>query len=341
VGDDASMTVPAHRRTTHSPINESATDETPARRAERLARISVPASTQQGLVTRRQLRDAGWSSHQVDHEIRYGRWASHSTTVVALQTGPLSAEQLPWLGVLHAGSGSALTHATATEQAGLRWHRQDNLVHVMTAKGDLVPALDGFFFHQTRRPFQRWLDPDACPARIRLEHAACLQAERQRGARVAIGLVAAVVQQGLSTAERMERAAAQIRKLKHGRVLQLALGDIAGGAESFAEIDVGRLCEESGLMAPTRQSVRLDKEGRRRYLDCEWRLADGRRIALEVDGGFHRSTEHWWRDMRRERAIVTGGTQVLRCSSFELRISPDDIVEDLRLIGVPVRRTAA
>jgi hypothetical protein len=273
--------------------------------------------------------------------IAFGRWASHSTTVVALQTGPLSAEQLPWLGVLHAGSGSALTHASATELAGLRWQRPDDLVHVMTSKGDLVPPLHGFFFHQTRRPFQRWIEPDAFPPRLRLEHAACLLAERQRGARAAIGLLAAVVQQGLSTTEPLERAAGEIRKLRHGRVLRLALGDIAGGAQSFAEIDVGRLCEESGLMAPTRQSIRLDKEGRRRYLDCEWRFVDGRRIALEVDGAFHLTTEHWWRDMRRERAIVIGGTQVLRCSSIELRVSPDDVMEDLRLIGVPARRTAA
>ena len=299
------------------------------------------ASTQQGLVTRRQLRDAGWSPHQVDHEIAYGRWAGVSTTVVALQTGPLTAAQLPWLGVLHAGSGAALTHATATEQAGLRWHRQNDLVHVMTPKGDLVPALRGFFFHQTRRPFQLWLDPDASPPRIRLDHAACLLAERQRAPRAAIGVVAAVVQQGLSIPARLEQASLQIRKLRHGRVLRLALGDIAGGAQSFAEIDVGRLCEEAGLMAPTRQSIRLDKEGRRRYLDCEWRLADGRRIALEVDGAFHLGTDHWWRDMRRERALVVGGTQVLRCSSIELRVSPDDIVEDLRLIGVPARSRAA
>ncbi len=299
------------------------------------------AGDQAGLVTRRQLRDAGWSAHQVDHEIVYGRWASHSTTVVALQTGPLSATQLPWLGVLHAGSGSALTHATATELAGLRWHRDDDLVHVMTMKGDLVPPLRGFSFHQTRRPFQLWVEPGSSPPRIRLEHAACLQAERQRAPRVAVGVVAAVVQQGLAAPPQLEQASLQIRKLRHGRTLRLALGDITGGAQSFAEIDVGRLCEEAGLMAPTRQSVRLDKEGRRRYLDCEWRLADGRRIALEVDGAFHLSTEQWWRDMRRERALVVGGTQVLRCSSIELRVRPDDIVEDLRLIGVPARRQAA
>lgn len=340
MGDDASMTtVPSHRRTTHSAADGSATGD--SHRAARLARISEVASTQQGLVTRRQLRDAGWSPHQVDHEIAYGRWANHSSTVVALQTGPLSAAQLPWLGVLHAGCGSALTHATATEIAGLRWHRRDDLVHVMTPKGDLVPALRGFFFHQTRRPFERWLDPEASPPRLRLEHAACLLAERQRGPRAAIGVVAAVVQQGLSTTGPLDRAAGEIRKLRHGRVLKLAIGDIAGGAQSFAEIDVGRLCEESGLMAPTRQAVRLDKEGRRRFLDCEWRLADGRRLALEVDGAFHLTTEHWWRDMRRERAIVAGGTQVLRCSTIELRLSPDDVIEDLRRVGVPARRTAA
>ncbi len=35
-----------------------------------------------------------------------------------------------------------------------------------------------------------------------------------------------------------------IRKLRHGKTFELVLDDIAGGAQSFAEIEVGRLCEE-------------------------------------------------------------------------------------------------
>ena len=128
-----------------------------------------------------------------------------------------------------------------------------------------------------------------------------------------------------------------IRKLRHGKTFGLVLGDIAGGAQSFAEINVGKVCAEAGLTPPDRQVVRLDKEGRRRYLDCVWVLPDGRVIVLEVDGSFHAEVRAWWKDMKRERAVVVQGDTVLRCSSMELRLEPNDVIADLRAIGVPSR----
>lgn len=263
-----------------------------------------------------------------------GRWQQLATTVVALQTGPLSERQRRWLGVLHAGQGAVLSHLTACLEAGLRWTAATS-IDVLTPKGDLVAPLPGFTFHQTRRPYAYWVDPDASPPRLRVEHAAMLTAERDRSIRRGIGLVAAVVQQELSTPDRLMTAASQIRKLRHGAHLKLALGDIAGGAQSFAEIDVGRLCDDAGLRRPDRQVLRRDRDGRRRYLDCEWRLADGRVVVLEIDGSFHMRTEHWWRDMQRERSVVLSGRAVLRCSSVEIRLAPWEIVRDLVDIGVP------
>ena len=238
--------------------------------------------------------------------------------------------------MLHAGAGSVLTHLTAVRSAGLKWSGDDT-IDVMTPKGDLVEPLDGFFFHQTRRPYQRWVRPVPGPPRLPLEHAALLTAERDRSLRRAIGLLAACVQQGLTTADRLILTKPQIRKLRHGHELELALGDIAGGAQSFAEIDVGNLCEEADLTAPTRQSIRLDADGRRRYLDCEWVLKDGRVVVLEVDGSFHLQVDNWWRDMKRERAVVLSKSTVLRCASVELRLEPWAVVADLRRAGVPSR----
>jgi very-short-patch-repair endonuclease len=86
-----------------------------------------------------------------------------------------------------------------------------------------------------------------------------------------------------------------------------------------------------------RQVVRLDKEGRRRYLDCVWVLPDGRVVVLEVDGSFHAEVRAWWKDMKRERAVVVQGDTVLRCSSMELRLEASDVLADLRAVGVPSR----
>lgn len=287
------------------------------------------------MVTFAQLRELGFSRHRVESEIRLDRWTQVAPTVVVLQNSALTRSQALWLGVLHAGPTSVLTHLTACLQGGLRWVSSDSLIHVLTAKSDDVSPLPGIRFHQTRRPYLDWRYRGEGVPRLGLDHAALLTAERDRSLRRGIGLLAAVVQQGLSTADRLVASSTDIRKLRHGAELRLALGDIAGGAQSFAEIDVGRLCRERGLQPPRRQRVRTDASGRRRYLDCEWILPDGRVVVLEIDGSFHMRVEHWTRDMKRERAEVISGRTVLRCSSIEVRLQPGEVLDDLQSVGVP------
>ena len=292
-------------------------------------------------MSRGQLRSLGWSDSQIDHEIKYGRWHTPSWGVVALQNATLSYDQRLWLGVLHAGDGAVLTHLTGCRRAGLEWKGDDETIHVLTAKGDLVPPIDGFFFHQTRRPYRRWVRPTPSgPPRLPIEYAGLLAAERDRHVRRAIGLLAACVQQRLTTADRLLDTQPRIRKLRNGAVFAVALGDIAGGAQSFAELDIGQLCERARLAQPVRQAVRKDLDGRRRYLDCEWELPDGRLVVLEVDGSFHLKVGNWWRDMKRERAVVLSNSTVLRCASIELRLEPWEVMADLRRAGVPHSSTA-
>jgi hypothetical protein len=319
--DDLSLTTPVGPQTN---------------RSERLVGVASLAEAQERVVSRVQLRSLGWTDGQIDHEIAFGRWHAPAWGVVALQNAPLTYDQRLWLGVLHAGDGAVLTHLTSCRRAGLEWRGDEETIHVLTPKGDLVDPMDGFFFHQTRRPYHRWVQPLASgPPRLRIEHAALLTAERDRFVRRAVGLLAACVQQRLTTADKLLIVKPQIRKLRNGAFFELALGDIAGGAQSFAEIDVGLLCERAGLAQPLRQAVRLDTDGRRRFLDCEWELPDGRVVVLEVDGSFHLKVGNWWRDMKRERAVVLSRSTVLRCASIELRLEPWEVVADLRRAGVP------
>jgi len=305
-------------------------------RAVRLANLAPLAQQQEGVVSRRQLRALGWTDNQIDHEIKFGRWHAPARGVVALQNAPLTYDQRLWLGVLHAGDGAVLTHLTSCRRAGLEWKGDEDTIHVLTVKGDLVDPIEGFFFHQTRRPYGRWVRPvPSGPPRLPIEHSALLAAERDRYVRRAVGLLAACVQQRLTKADRLIGTARQIRKLRHGAIFLPLLDDIAGGAQSFAEIDVGRLCARAGLAQPTRQAVRTDNDGRRRYLDCEWQLPDGRLVALEVDGSFHLQVGNWWSDMKRERAVVLSRTTVLRCATIELRLEAWEVMADLRRAGVP------
>jgi very-short-patch-repair endonuclease len=65
------------------------------------------------------------------------------------------------------------------------------------------------------------------------------------------------------------------------------------------------------------------------------KLKDGRRVVLEVDGAHHLDVGSWQVDMRRERGLVVGGSQVLRATAIELRVEPALVVADLQAIGVP------
>jgi hypothetical protein len=147
--------------------------------------------------------------------------------------------------------------------------------------------------------------------------------------------VAAVVQQGLCTADDIEREMRYVGRVRHKAHLREAIRDIRGGAQALSEIDLARLCRRFGLLEPDRQVKRTDQHGRLRYLDAEWELADGRRVVLEVDGSHHLDVGSWQADMRRERGVVIGGANVLRATAVEIRVEPRQIVDDLLAIGVP------
>ncbi|MEJ7774814.1 MAG: hypothetical protein WKF72_08365 [Nocardioidaceae bacterium] len=308
-----------------------------ATRETRLLAIRDLSERQARVVRRDQLRARGWTRHQVAHEINYGRWHELSTEVIALQNAPLTYAQQLWLGVLHAGAGAALSHCTTLKCNGLeRW--EPELFDVLCPKSQAPDPLEGFFFHESRRDYTPWVHPIRSPSQLRVEHACLLAAERKPSVRAGIGIVAACVQQGLARSDRLFDASLTISKLRHGRQIRLSLLDIAGGAHSFAEIDLGRLCRVFGLQPPTRQVFRYDAHGRRRYLDCSWDLVDGTRVVLEIDGAFHLEVETWSADMVRERGVVIGVGRVLRCSTFEIRDDGDTIMRDLAAIGVPRQR---
>ena len=103
----------------------------------------------------------------------------------------------------------------------------------------------------------------------------------------------------------------------------------------MAEVDVVRMCRDHGLRVPHRQVPRRDSTGRHRFTDCEWQLADGRTLVLEVDGAFHVDVEHYEGDVQRQRRLTSPLRVVVRCTAQELRREPWALAADLRSLGVP------
>jgi hypothetical protein len=194
-----------------------------------------------------------------------------------------------------------------------------------------VPPLAGVVVHESRRhgPVDLILR-DEIPTHG-VERAAVDAGAWAVNARAACGLLAAVVQQGLSTPERLRRTLDAAGRVAHRRQMMLALVDIEGGSQALSEIDLVMLCRRAGLPEPGRQRVRTDARGRRRYLDVEWRLPGGRRVILEVDGIHHLGVEQWYDDLLRQAEVSRPGRDwVVRIPASAIRLEPLRVVDILR-----------
>lgn len=292
------------------------------------------ARVQCGLLTRAQLADCGVDRWAVRHRIDSGRWLELTPTVLSTTTGVLSPEQLKWLGVLHAGGDSLLGDLTAAEHLGLR-HWSRDVVTVLVTKDATPGVVDNIAFVGTRHPLaslRRHGSELPCAA---IEPAVLMFAARQRSIRTADGALAAAVQQRLTAPQDLLDWIDRLRPLRGAPRMRSVLREIAGGAHSVAELDIGRMCRSYRIQRPARQVRRRDTAGKMRFTDCEWRLPDRRTLVLEVDGAFHMEAEHWEDDLARARALTRPDRTVVRCTSRELRDEPEKVARDLIALGVP------
>ena len=291
------------------------------------------AASQHGLVARRQLQPLGIDADRIRNQVQARRWAHRSSRVVSTFTGRLDARQRRWLGVLHAGPGAMVGALTAASDHGLRgWDR--DLVTIWVSDPLHDEPIEGVRFFRTRRPLAMLQGSGDLPT-TRLEPALLLWGAYEAPWRHAFGALAAAVQQGCTTPERLGQWVDQLRPLRRAAHFRAALAEIAGGVRSVSEADVARMCRLGGLQPPRRQTPRLDTAGEQRYTDCEWDLPDGSTLVLEVEGTFHMDVRHWAADKKRQRRLTTRGRHVVSCTSWELRHEPEQLAQDLARLGVP------
>lgn len=292
------------------------------------------AEAQQGLLSWRQLRELGVTHAEVRHHVLMERWAHRSTEVVSTTTGPLSPEQRLWLGVLHAGPTAMVAGVNAAEQHGLKgWHRDE--VTVLVSNPMSFEPLAGYRFFRSRRPGEVLRDPGKQPATCRLEPALLLFASQERSLRTALGSLAAATQQRLTTPDDLRMWVRKLAPLRRANQIREFLADLDGGAQSLTEAEVHRLCRDYGIRPPDTQQLRRDRQGRRRYTDCEWVLPGGRTLVLEIDGGFHDDVLQAMADRARNRKLTSPNRIVVACSAYEVRHEPWAVMEDLIALGVP------
>jgi hypothetical protein len=160
---------------------------------------------------------------------------------------------------------------------------------------------------------------------VRVERAVLDAVTWTPGLRKACGILAAAVQQRLTTAARLRAQLANAGRIRHLHVLRSVVDDIEGGAHSLLEIDFGPLCRKAGIPPPLRQAVRTDAKGRRRYLDVDCGC-----FSVELDGAIHLHPLTWLDDAVRHNELVLTGARILRIPSILYRIDPDLVVDQLR-----------
>jgi len=309
---------------------------TPDRSLRHDARVEVPeavatlSSRQYGVASREQLRAARMSRFALEAQLAAQRWQVVSATVVVMHNGPLSRTQRWMAAVLTAEGPAALAARTAAQAHGLvGWEVEP--IHIVVRRGAKVNAIDGFPLkvHESRRFTTADVMEGRFPPRVSVERALVDAAAWSASPRTACGLLAAGVQQRLTTAPRLRSVLELAGQVRHRRLLLAVLGDIEGGAQAVSELDFLRFCRRHGFPRPVLQA-RVDAAGRRRYLDAEFKRPDGRPLGVEIDGAVHLVTSTYWSDMRRLNDLVIGGRRVLRFPSSAIYSDDPQAVEQLR-----------
>jgi very-short-patch-repair endonuclease len=241
-----------------------------------------------------------------------------------LHSGQLSLEDKHLIALKSTSPRAQLTAFTAAALWGLAgWQR--HTIHLLLPNGVSVPRLTGI-------PVRIHRTDDMTPHRIRWEsiEQSVIRAAGTLNERPACAILAAAVQQHLTTAADLRAVIERRPRLRHRQLLLAAADDIGQGSEALSEIDFVLLCRRSGLPAPLRQQLRVDSTGRRRYLDACWRRADGQLVVAEVDGALHLVAGQWWDDQFRQNELVMSGAVVLRFPSVVIRTQPEEVARQLR-----------
>jgi hypothetical protein len=289
------------------------------------------AQMQAHIAHRRQLLECGVTRSRTVAQLRSGRWRAVGPLTIALHNGALTTEQRQWVALLSAGPKAGLGGRTALEVAGLKgWESVP--IHVVVPPGRHVPDIAEVpvEVHQTRRSEAYRMALAGVPTRTNVERSALDAASWSINPRSCAGILAAVVQQRLTTADRLLTALEKSGRIRHKPLMRSTLHDISGGAQALSEIDIGRLCRRHGLRVTARQVIRLDATGRRRYLDGEVTGPNGKRVAFEVDGAVHLAVRSYWDDMERSNELLIAGVGLLRFPSLAVRIQGPKVVDQFR-----------
>lgn len=255
------------------------------------------------------------------HRYESGRWRLAHRGILITHHGTLTDEQRRWVASLAAGSGepALLGGVTALAVQGLDGFRT-RVIHVLLPAGrQEEDPPSGVVVHRTRSLPEEDVHPRRRPPCTRVPRSIADAASWARSDREAALIVVMAFQQRLVRLHQVEDVLLRMPKAKRRRLVLATARDADGGSHSLAELDAVRLLRRAKLPTPSRQAVRRDSMGRRRYLDLyfdEWGLH------VEIDGRQHDDPWQVWLDMDRQNALWTQGKREVRFTTWIVRAEP-------------------
>lgn len=286
-------------------------------------RIHEIAARQHGVVTRRQLRDAGLSRGVIEHRVRRGTLRRVHRGVY--RTGPITARfQAEMAAVLACGPGSALSDGTAAGLWGILPARQPEAPVDVSGPRSLR-GLEGIRLHRRRIEDDEVTRlhglPLTTPARTILDLAAELGPyELER-------VLARAMRRDVVALEEVQAMLHRYPHLPGCRALRAILEAAAGPAltRSQAEAVFLRLLRKYGVPRPRTNAVVRGLE-----VDFYW---PDHGVVVEVDGfAFHSHRGAFENDRERGLLLASEGITLIRATWRQLQNEPEKLMGGLCLM---------
>ena len=275
--------------------------------------------SQHGVCSVAQAVEAGLSEDAIRWRVSSGRWTRIGRGLYRAQTG-----ELDWLGRAHAavlrgGDGCALSLRAAEHLHGVA-ATPPPVITVAVPSGRSVTRLPGTRFrsHVGLEPVRRRGLPVTRAEQTVLDLADLPGVEW----REAVGTAARWVQSRRTSPGASAEARAGRARHRHRRILTVALGVVAEGAESLMEVSYVRRVERPhGL---PRASMQVPDGSVRRDFEYDRWL-----VVVEVDGRLGHEGEHLAADRRRDRRAAGTGRVTLRAGWVDVEGDPCQLAVDV------------
>jgi predicted transcriptional regulator of viral defense system len=270
------------------------------------AAVAEIADWQEGVISRRQLLEAGLNGQLIKRRVERGRWQQLHWGVYAVFNGPPPRGTLLWAAVLGAGDGAVLSHQTAAELHGLI-DSPAEAIHVTVPSTRRI-TIPGLVIRRSGRIGQA-RQPNRDPPRTTVEETVLDLVELTKTFDDACGWITKACGRRLTTEEKLQAALAMRKKMRWRTELADILEAAGGGIHSVLEYRYLRDVERAHGLPRSRHQVRVVIDGKVVYRDVYYAEYQ---LAVELDGRTAHPDDERWRDRLRDNQAKARGVETAR-----------------------------